>query len=82
MSYDYVLVDTPAFLAVGDSSALSASVEGLVVLVNLKMARRPILEEFWDRLDPLRVAKLGVITVGEKAEAGKQYDYYVSHGPS
>jgi succinoglycan biosynthesis transport protein ExoP len=82
MAYDYILVDSPAFLAVGDSSALAAGVDGLLVVVNVKMARRPVLEEFRDRLGRLPVAKLGIIIVGEKIEGGKRYDYYGSRGPS
>ena len=43
--YDYVLIDSPAFLAVGDAAALAAVVDAIVLLVNIEMVNRPTLEE-------------------------------------
>ena len=81
MPYDYIFVDSPAFLAVGDSAALAGFADALVPLVNLRMSRRPILEEFRDRLGSVPVLKLGVIIVGEKAVGARYYRYYESGSP-
>ena len=72
--HDYLLVDTPAFLSIGDAAAVAASVDGLVLVVNLKLTRRPILEEIKEFLQPLPAKKLGVIVVGEKP--AERYHYY------
>ena len=41
---DIVLVDSPAMLAVGDTAALASEVDGLVFLVDMEQARRPVLQ--------------------------------------
>ena len=48
--FDYVLVDSPAFLAVGDAAALAGVVDAIVLLVNMKMINKPTLEEARDFL--------------------------------
>lgn len=73
MSHDYLLIDSPAFLSIGDASAVAASVDGIVLVVNLKLTRRPVLEEFRELLELLPTRKLGVIVVGEKSEDRHQY---------
>lgn len=82
LPFDAILVDAPAFLAVGDASAMAPSVDGLVPLVNMRVASRPVLQEFKDRLGRLPVPKLGVIVVGEKPGASRRYDYYGSDSTS
>ena len=76
MPFDYVLIDSPAFLSVGDASALAACVDGIFFLVNMKMTDRPMLEEARDFLDPLPARKLGVITTFDKAGPDERYHYY------
>jgi Mrp family chromosome partitioning ATPase/capsular polysaccharide biosynthesis protein len=76
MPFDYVLIDSPAFLAVGDASALAACVDGIFVLVNMKMTGRLMLEEARDFLEPLPAPKLGVITVFDQAGSDERYHYY------
>ena len=71
-----MILDAPAFLPVGDASAIALGVDGVVVLVNLKVARRPVLEEFRDRLGLLPVKKLGLIVVGEKVGEERRYGYH------
>lgn len=63
MPFDYILIDSPAFMAVGDVAALAAHVDGIFLLVNMKMTSRPILEESREFLAPLPPRKLGVVTV-------------------
>ena len=75
-SADTILVDTPAFIPVGDAASVAAHVDGLLLLVNLQKATRPMLREAQEFLRLLPCRKLGVIAVAEKdGEAG----YYRSH---
>ena len=74
MQHDYLLVDSPAFLSIGDASAVATNVDGLVLVVNLRLTRRPILEEVREFLQPMPTQTLGVIVVGEKP--ADQYHYY------
>ena len=77
--YDYVLIDSPAFLAVGDAAALAGVVDAIVLLVNMKMINKPTLEESRDFLRPLPPTKLGVVTVMDSVGKNERYHYY-SHG--
>ena len=74
--FDYVFIDSPAFLAVGDAAALAAVADAIFLLVNLKVTNRPTLEEARDFLEPLPPAKLGVVTVMDDAGKGERYHYY------
>ena len=75
LPFDYVLIDSPAFLSVGDASALAACVDGIFFVVNMKMTDRPMLEEARDFLEPLPARKLGVITTFDKAGPDERYHY-------
>ena len=74
--FDYVLIDTPAFLAVGDAAALAGVGDAILLLVNMKMTRKPTLEEAADFLRPLPPTKLGVVTVLDDAGKSSRYHYY------
>jgi Mrp family chromosome partitioning ATPase len=77
--FDYVFIDSPAFLAVGDAAALAAVADAIFLLVNLKLTNRPTLEEARDFLEPLPPAKLGVVTVMDDAGKGERYHYYTQN---
>jgi succinoglycan biosynthesis transport protein ExoP len=74
--FDYVLIDTPAFLAVGDAAALAAVADSIVLLVNLRMTNRPTLEEARDFLRHLPPTKLGVVTMMDNVGKSERYHYY------
>ncbi len=76
-----MLVDSPAFLAVGDAAALAGVVDAIVLLVNMKMINKPTLEEARDFLRPLPPTKLGVVTVMDSVGKSERYHYY-THSPS
>jgi Mrp family chromosome partitioning ATPase/capsular polysaccharide biosynthesis protein len=76
MSFDYVLVDSPAFMSVGDATALATTVDGILLLVNMDKTRRPILEEARDFLALLPAPRLGVITVADQSAGDERYHYY------
>ena len=76
-SIDYVLVDSPAFMLVGDASALADKVDGLLMLVNIEHSSRPILDEAREFIEPLPCRKLGIIAVSERF---RQENYYYYRG--
>ena len=74
---DVVLVDSPAMLAVGDTAALASEVDGLVFLVDMEKARRPVMQAAADQLYRLPCAMMGIIV---RLPAGSNRDrYYYSH---
>jgi polysaccharide biosynthesis transport protein len=77
MSFDYILIDSPAFLSVSDATALATTVDGILLLVNMSKTRRPILEEARDFLALLPAPSLGVITVADPTVGDERYHYYV-----
>ena len=76
MPFDSLLVDSPAFLAVGDALALAADVDGVLLLVNLKRTRRPVLEEAREFLAAVPAHKLGIITVSDDLGRDEHYRHY------
>jgi Mrp family chromosome partitioning ATPase/capsular polysaccharide biosynthesis protein len=76
MKFDYVLIDSPAFLPVGDAAALAGVADAIILVVNLKMTRKPMLEDAREFLAPLPAAKLGVVTVMDSSGKNERYHYY------
>jgi Mrp family chromosome partitioning ATPase len=71
---DYVLVDAPPILNVGDAGALAASTDGLLMVVDLEHVRRPALTDAREFLDTVPCRKVGVVTVREHIdEANYRY---------
>ncbi len=78
MSFDYILIDSPAFMSVGDTTALAKSVDGIILVVNMDKTRRPILEEARDFLELLPAPRLGVITTADRSVGDDRYHYYAA----
>jgi len=76
---DVVLVDSPALLAVGDTAALASKVDGLVFLVDVHVATRPMLQQAAEQLGKFPCKPLGLIirTDGEHRQ-GHYYSSYSS----
>ena len=74
---DYVLVDVPPLLGFGDAGALAPAVDGLLMVANIKKARRPTLEEGREMLETLPCRKVGVVVIGENIE-DTRYSAYSS----
>jgi non-specific protein-tyrosine kinase len=72
---DYVLVDAPPVLAIGDAGALAPAIEGLLFVTNIEMVRRPVLVDAKEALAALPCRKLGVIVVGERMESSRYHGY-------
>jgi Mrp family chromosome partitioning ATPase/capsular polysaccharide biosynthesis protein len=76
---DIVLIDSPAMLAVGDAAALASEVEGLVFLVDMEQARRPVLQAAADQLCRLPCAMMGLVVrlpAGGRGDRGYYYAHY------
>jgi len=77
---DVVLVDSPAMLAVGDTVALASLVDGLVFLVDMQRAKRPMLQQAADQLVRLPCRSLGIVLRADGAKSGggyySSYRYY------
>jgi Mrp family chromosome partitioning ATPase len=71
---EFVIVDAPPLLEVGDAAAMAAQVDALVVVVDVKKARQESLLETQHLLTPLPSKKLGVILLRTKPES--RYGYY------
>ena len=65
---DVLFIDAPPFLQVGDAIALSARVDGLVVVAPLDV-RRPVIEEMRRVLEQFRTYPLGVVVTGGRSDA-------------
>jgi len=76
MPFDYVLIDSPAFIPVGDAAALAGSADGIILLVNMDTTKKPMLEEARDFLMPLPATSLGVVTVMDRSVKGDRYNYH------
>src|SRR5438132_13565442 len=76
---DLVLLDAPPLLHVSDTIALSAKVDALIVVTNLGVVRRPVLNELRRVLETAPVVKLGFVLTGVKADEVYGYGYGYGH---
>jgi polysaccharide biosynthesis transport protein len=77
--FDHVLIDSPAFLPVGDTAALAAVADGILYLVNMQVTKKPVLDEARDFLASLPPKTLGIVTVMDSGTGRERYHYY-THG--
>jgi succinoglycan biosynthesis transport protein ExoP len=75
--FDYVLIDAPPLLAVGDALALSASADAMFVIVRLNLVHRGMLKELARLLEGCPAEKLGYVLAG--AEFGEGYGYQYAY---
>lgn len=83
-SFDLVIIDAPALLAVGDTAAIARSVDGLMFLVDLKRAKRPLLLEAAAQMSQMPCRKLGLVLVSpapSRRYGRDHYSYYVGGEP-
>ena len=73
---DVVLLDSPAMLAVGDAAALASLVDGLVYLVDMQKATRPMLQQAAAQLVRLPCRSLGIGLRGDGARGESYYSSY------
>jgi polysaccharide biosynthesis transport protein len=73
--FDYVLIDAPPLLAVGDALTLSAHVDAMFLIVRLKVAHRGMLDEVARLLETVPAQKLGYVVAGAELSEGYGYGY-------
>lgn len=72
---DFVLVDAPPVLQVGDAMTLSAKVDGVLVVTRAKLLRRPHLTELQRVLAASPARTVGFIVTGSEPDHGYAYGY-------
>ena len=79
--FELVIVDAPALLAVGDTTAIARCVDGLVFLIDLTKARRPLLVEAATQLSQMPCRKLGLVTLSPTSvpRADRHHYTYYAH---
>jgi Mrp family chromosome partitioning ATPase/capsular polysaccharide biosynthesis protein len=79
--FDYVLVDSPPFLAVGDAAALATKVDGVIIIMKMGEVTKAMLRDTAEFLEPLPCRKLGVVVTNISTEGGPySYHYYREYG--
>jgi len=82
--FDLVVVDAPALLAVGDTAAVAACVDGLIFLVDLSRAKRPLLAEAARQISQMPCRKLGLVVMNRETGSRIEREHYAyyAHGES
>jgi polysaccharide biosynthesis transport protein len=70
---DYVFLDAPPLLGVGDALALSATVDAVLLVARVEGMNRPMLEEFERAVAACPGPKLGLVITGGRLE--RSYGY-------
>jgi Mrp family chromosome partitioning ATPase len=78
--WDFVLLDTPPLPAVDDGLALSASVDGVLVVARSGAATRRMLQEVSRLLDTSPADALGFVFTGMQRSEAYQYGYGYGYG--
>jgi tyrosine-protein kinase len=73
--YDYILIDSPPLLGVGDTSFLSRQVKDVLVVARLARATAENIEDLKERIAQLKLNPLGLVVLGTKVEMSP---YYIS----
>lgn len=80
--FDLVIIDAPALLSVGDTAAIARVVDGLVFLVDLTRAKRPLLQEAELQLSQMPCRKLGMILVSPALSRRYDHAHYTYDSPA
>ena len=74
--YDVVFIDAPPVLSVGDAISLSTRVDGIVLIVRLGIAKRPMLRELKRVLEGAPARVVGFVLTGAEREASGYGGYF------
>jgi len=78
--FDTVIVDAPALLAVGDTAAIAPHIDGILFLVDLTRATRPLLTEAATQIARMPCRILGLVVIGRPPSRHyEHYHYLPSH---
>jgi capsular exopolysaccharide synthesis family protein len=75
-SYDVLIVDTPPVGLVADALALTAQVDGIVVVARLGMSQRKPFRRLLASLDQSRTPTLGIVVNGLPTDRSGHYGYH------
>jgi tyrosine-protein kinase len=75
-TFDFVLVDTPPLLSVGDAMTLAARADAMITVTRLNLLHRGNLTELARALDTCPTIKLGFVVTEAEAEPGYGYGGY------
>ncbi len=78
--YDFVLVDAPPMLAVGDAMTLSSRVDAMLLVCRLGLVNRGMLNDLARELDASPAKKLGIVATGVESEDAYGYGYGTGYG--
>jgi Mrp family chromosome partitioning ATPase len=78
--FDYVLIDAPPMLVVGDAMTLSANADAMILVTRLGVVHRGMLRELARLLETCPAEKLGYVIAG--AELVEHYGYGYSYAYS
>jgi non-specific protein-tyrosine kinase len=73
---ELVVIDAPPLLPVGDARTLSPLVDALVLVLDVNLARRPLLQELRRVLDGLPAPVLGFVATGVDPTGDERYAGY------
>ena len=76
---DFVLVDVPPLLHVGDAMALTAKVDASLLVARLNVLRKPMVAEVRRLLAASPAITLGFIVTASGGDQEYQYGYYRAH---
>jgi polysaccharide biosynthesis transport protein len=74
---DFVLIDAPPMIGIGDALTISAKVDGIVLVTRMNRLRRPLLFELHRLLETSPTPLLGFVVTGARADGEH---YYASDG--
>ena len=75
---DYVLVDTPPLMSVGDAAGMASSVDGMILVIKLLQTSRNVLPHAQKFIEMLPCTPLGVVVTNlssRKTDGYYGYDY-------
>ena len=74
--HDYVLVDAPPMLAVGDAAAIAGKVDGVIVMIRVEETTRTQIAEVERFLERVPARALGLVAAGVSKTDRKTYAHY------
>ena len=78
---DLVLIDAPPMLYIGDAMALTAKVDGVVLITRLNVLRRPMVSEVRRMLSTAPAVSLGFVLTGSGGEESYETAGYYAYVP-
>jgi Mrp family chromosome partitioning ATPase/capsular polysaccharide biosynthesis protein len=70
---DFVLIDAPPMIGIGDAMTISANVDGIVLITRMNRLRRPLLFELHRLLETSPTPLLGFVVTGARLDGEHYY---------